>query len=1166
LLYRPRLFHHLFVCFYFLSTFPLQEHHSMKPTPFFVAASFIALTSVVNAADVQITGDLNQWHKTTLLLTGPASDAKATPNPFLDYRFNVTFTSPTGKAYNVPGYFAGDGNGGGTGNKWAAHLNPHEIGKWTYKISFRSGNEVAVATVDTAGTAVALYDGATGDFTVAPSTKSGNDFRAPDKGMLVNRGNHYLTYSNGKPFVHVGTGIPENLLGYRGFTNTTVGMGHTFATHVADWKTGDPDWLNADGGNGKAIIGMFNYLAQEGANSVYFMSNTLNDDGKDTFPHLEPTAIKAQLEPSVPAEWAKLLRYDLLKLKQWDIALGHAQSKGIFFNWHFAEHQNLYLYGGAYADAKIVMTPHRKLYFRMMIACFGHYNGVLWNLGEECDWTYRQFTDQLAYINAIDPYQHPATFQAGGAGQPQEIYSEHLGNVNLDSATFQSFSYSRDEAFVAVQKWRNDSAAKGVPITVILEEPQKIENNDKDTVGYPYGRREKMWPWMMSGGDGFQWYVQQSGGGHDFDQKLDDMSLMKTAHNWSRHVRDFVLRLPVLIAKSSMDIVTSTTGDDFTMYKDGDIYGIYNTKVGTGMTLDLTGKTGNFTVQWFDPRSGGALQNGTVTNIAGGSKQALGNPPKDTNMDWAVLVTRVGFDPGTNVAPTVNAGSKQTIFLKDKATLTGLVTDDGLPAPSTLNITWTMVSGPSSGVVTFVNNKSASTQASFSHIGLYKLRLTASDGALSNTSDVEVQVNANPTGNTAPNITLAPSVISLWKSATQDELLDATVSDDGLPAPAKLTYTWSVVSPDQSNPSNPKATFATPNAVDTNVKFSAPGKYTLRLTVSDGALPNFADVIFDSKPAQPARPTVDDVTKIISGSGMLGATVTVYVDGVVKTTLKITKADGTWSYTVTGLPSGDHEVAYTITMNGSTSTESDGQTITGAAAGTNTAPVITLDAELITTWVSATTNVALTATVTDDGLPTPSKVTYEWKVVSPDQTVSTNPKATFATAAAEDTGVKFSAPGKYTISLTALDSALSSTEQIMVDVKPGKPGVATVDSSGASPVLSGTATVGSTITVTVDGTVHGTVTVTNVDGTWTYTVTGLATGDHNITYTVTSNGSTSVASDAQTVKGPTGGPAPAPADDGGKSKSCGLGNLSALLLMVFFALSWLGISQRRKPE
>jgi hypothetical protein len=59
-----------------------------------------------------VTGELKQWHKVTLTLDGPqAAETDTDPNPFTDYRMDVTFTHESGTPrYTVPGYFAADGN------------------------------------------------------------------------------------------------------------------------------------------------------------------------------------------------------------------------------------------------------------------------------------------------------------------------------------------------------------------------------------------------------------------------------------------------------------------------------------------------------------------------------------------------------------------------------------------------------------------------------------------------------------------------------------------------------------------------------------------------------------------------------------------------------------------------------------------------------------------------------------------------------------------------------------------------------------------------------------------------------------------------------------------------------------------------------------------------
>jgi len=96
-----------------------------------------------------------------------------------------------------------------------------------------------------------------------------------------------------------------------------------------------------------------------------------------------------------------------------------------------------------------------------------------------------------------------------------------------------------------------------------------------------------------------------------------------------------------------------------------------------------------------------------------------------------------------NQAPVVNAGPDQTITLPAVANLNGVVTDDGLPnPPGTVTVTWTKVSGP--GTVTFGNASAAVTTASFSTSGVYVLQLTANDGALPGSDQIQITVNAAP--------------------------------------------------------------------------------------------------------------------------------------------------------------------------------------------------------------------------------------------------------------------------------------------------------------------------------------------------------------------------------------------------------------------------------------
>jgi hypothetical protein len=93
-----------------------------------------------------------------------------------------------------------------------------------------------------------------------------------------------------------------------------------------------------------------------------------------------------------------------------------------------------------------------------------------------------------------------------------------------------------------------------------------------------------------------------------------------------------------------------------------------------------------------------------------------------------------------NKGPAVNAGAAQVVTLPAQASLNATVSDDGLPLnPGLLSLAWSKLSGP--GTVTFANPGLPATTANFSTSGGYVLRLTASDGTLSSTSDVSITVN-----------------------------------------------------------------------------------------------------------------------------------------------------------------------------------------------------------------------------------------------------------------------------------------------------------------------------------------------------------------------------------------------------------------------------------------
>ena len=88
-----------------------------------------------------------------------------------------------------------------------------------------------------------------------------------------------------------------------------------------------------------------------------------------------------------------------------------------------------------------------------------------------------------------------------------------------------------------------------------------------------------------------------------------------------------------LSAGSTDWVMLSEDGDCVVIYKRG----------GSGFGVYLNGLYGRFIVNWYNPREGGSLQDGTVTTVPGGSSEIVdyGLPPDSNDKDWIVLLERV---------------------------------------------------------------------------------------------------------------------------------------------------------------------------------------------------------------------------------------------------------------------------------------------------------------------------------------------------------------------------------------------------------------------------------------------------------------------------------------------------------------------------------------------
>ncbi|MEM9005052.1 MAG: DUF5060 domain-containing protein [Cyanobacteria bacterium P01_F01_bin.86] len=617
-----------------------------------------------------VSGELKTWHKVSIDFEAPET-FQENKSTFRDYRLDVTFTNAsTGEVVKVPGFFAADGDAANTsateGNIWRVNFNPPSEGDWTYEASFRTGTDVAASTNPNAGQAVDFIDGDSGTLKIAPTDKTGEDFRA--KGMLLQgEDSHYLQFQgDGDYFVRGGPGVPENFLANKDIDNTQKGR-HDYSTHADEFNPGDPVW---GGGKGENLLGSINYLAEQGQNTIYIVTNTAGGDGKDVWPWASEAfgnlgTHKKSLQDAANSTQGLTVDdfsvFDVSKLSQWEILFDHMDEQGIYKNILFQETENDQLLDGGTPVAGSSLSVERTIYMREMIARFGHSNGIQWNMGEENTNSDQERVDMAEYIKAVDGYDHLTTIHTF-PGDIDKVYNPLVGVEAFDGTSFQTgggnirrktqeyLEKSAQAGDPWVLSWDEDSSNRGI------FQPGGNNPDDQNEVL----QRQALWGFFTAGGSGVNWYIKNSNG-HSFDQNVDTFDDFESVWQWTAAATEFFNDEIPFWEMSEADNLTPS-GDDYVMAKDGEYYVAYRPYGdATNVKLDLNGQAGEtFDVFWYNPREGGDLIKGK--QVDGGSVQELGSAPTQNGKDWVVFArnTDLSDTPGSSNPPPPSPSPEPT--------------------------------------------------------------------------------------------------------------------------------------------------------------------------------------------------------------------------------------------------------------------------------------------------------------------------------------------------------------------------------------------------------------------------------------------------------------------------------------------------------------------------
>ncbi len=591
-----------------------------------ILVSSFSLQAQIDFSSAEISGELKKWHKVTLTFDGPETEELHTYNPFLNYRLDVTFRTGT-KTYVVPGYFAADGNAAETsaakGNKWKVHFSPDETGEWRYEVSFRKGGNVAVSPVSSAGESAGHMDGLKGSFSIAESDKQGRDFRGQGRLQFVNK--TYLQFAeSGAFFLKAGVDAPENLLSYADFDGDFKTDGHKdhfikkWEAHVSDWKPGDPTWQK---GKGKGLIGAINYLASKGLNAFSFLTLNIAGDDQNVFPYVS---------------YDNYERMDVSKLAQWEMLFEHADRLGLFLHFKTSEAENQGLLDNG------DVGPQRKLYYRELIARFGHHLALNWNIGEENGkWMKEEITpwqtttQRLAcaqYFHDNDPYGHHIVIHNG-----QQFYDLLGPESKYTGLSIQTNREDFGNVHGAVLRWRNMAKAGKKVWANAVDEPGDHRYSlvpDKINPEHDNARQNALWGALMAGAWGIEWYFGYEN--EHSDLTCEDWRSRDKMWDQNRYALDFFVGNSIPYAEMEpMDKLTAN--DDYILGKKDSEYVIYQ-KMGAKELTVLPDLSGTYLIRWFNPRTGEFV--GKEQTSKADKDLTIPAPKTEVDKDWVVWVRK----------------------------------------------------------------------------------------------------------------------------------------------------------------------------------------------------------------------------------------------------------------------------------------------------------------------------------------------------------------------------------------------------------------------------------------------------------------------------------------------------------------------------------------------
>lgn len=284
-----------------------------------------------------------------------------------------------------------------------------------------------------------------------------------------------------------------------------------------------------------------------------------------------------------------------------------------------------------------------KVYYREMIARFGHHLALNWNIGEETgDWAKTHKTPPLnsvqrlaaaRYFYESDPYRHHVVIHN------PPLFEDILGpESKYTGISLQTGKIDFSLVHGRVLHWLEESRKAGKQWAVAVDEPGDARHSlvpDAEDSEHNNARINGLWGAFMAGAWGTEWYF-----GYDHphsDLTCQDFRSRDLFWDQCKYLLDFFEHNTIEIARTENQDELVQTGD-YCLAIPGELYIIF-LRNGTG-SINLEGHTGTYSMKWFDTRNGGQLQNGSTKAINAGKVQELSDAPSETGKDWVIVLRK----------------------------------------------------------------------------------------------------------------------------------------------------------------------------------------------------------------------------------------------------------------------------------------------------------------------------------------------------------------------------------------------------------------------------------------------------------------------------------------------------------------------------------------------